>query len=89
MQGFPWIIIVDFSLHKIRFRIARLPSYCYFILESFLGDYRLYSEREDFCEDFISMVFQIMLVIVYYIYVGGYQASRFVCLFAAQSTQAA
>ena len=39
-----------------------------FSFRKFLGDQRLYSEREDFCEDFISMAFQIMLVIVYYIY---------------------
>ena len=53
-----------------------------------MGDLRLYNEREDFCEDFISMVFQILLVIVYYIYVGGYQATHFVSLFAAQAAQA-
>ena len=34
------------------------------------------------------MVFQIMLVIVYYIYVGGYQATHFVSMFAAQAPQA-
>ena len=67
MQGFPWIIIVDFLYKKISFRIAWLSSYCYFLLKSFLGDLRLYSEHEKFCEDFISMVFQIMLAIVYYI----------------------
>ena len=78
-----------FSWHKIRFRIAWLPNYCYFILKSLLGDQRLYSEREDFCEDFISMVFQLMLVIVYYIYMWVVTKLNILSLFAAQATRAA
>ena len=44
---------------------------------------RLYCERKDFCEDFISMVSKLCFLSYKYTYVSGYQATHFVGLFAA------